>query len=210
MALFRPAGTGRLITYLAPASQRLSSQQIRWTSQSNGEASAEPVSKTNSSDYATPKAPDTSMIRQEDALEGVADHQLNYHTPIDHGTSWEPRNLLRFHYWCFCADSSPQFRSGSWMGARKEIFFLLQCFPVPQLTSKHGQFGKIVFISEATRFRLKWSATEFIGLLRQPRNREIGTGITGGWIGISYRKVTDGRIRSWGGNPRPIACRGHI
>ena len=87
MALFRPAGTGRLITRLAPASQRLSSQQIRWTSQSDGEASAEPASKTNSSDYATPKAPDTSMIRQEDASEGVADHQLNYHAPVDHGTS---------------------------------------------------------------------------------------------------------------------------
>ena len=81
------------------------------------------------------------------------------------------------------------------MGAKKEIFFLLQCFPVPQLTSKHGQFGRIVFISDAARFRLKCSATEFIGLLRQPRNPEIGTGITGGWTGISYRKVTDGRIR---------------
>lgn len=87
MALFRPAGKIRLITRLAPASQRLSSQQIRLTSQSNGEASAEPASRTNSSDYATPKAPDTSMIRQEDASEGVADHQLNYHAPIDHGTS---------------------------------------------------------------------------------------------------------------------------
>lgn len=87
MALFWPAGTGRLITRLAPASQRLSSQQVRWTSQSNGEASAEPASRTNSSDYTTPKAPDTSTIRQEDALEGVADHQLNYHAPIDHGTS---------------------------------------------------------------------------------------------------------------------------
>lgn len=87
MALFWPAGTGRLITRLAPASQRLSSQQIRWTSQSNGEASAEPASRTNSSDYTTPKAPETSMIRQEDASEGVADHQLNYHAPIDHGTS---------------------------------------------------------------------------------------------------------------------------
>lgn len=87
MALFRPSGTGRLITRLAPVSQRLSSQQIRWTSQSNGEASAEPASKTNSSDYTTPKAPDTSMIKQEDASEGVPDHQLNYHAPIDHGTS---------------------------------------------------------------------------------------------------------------------------
>ncbi|MCJ1345094.1 hypothetical protein MMC31_003299 [Peltigera leucophlebia] len=87
MALFRPVSTGRLITYLAPASQRLSSQQIRWTSQTNGEASAEPASKTSSSDYATPKAPDTSLIRQDDASEGVADHQLNYHAPIDHGTS---------------------------------------------------------------------------------------------------------------------------
>lgn len=87
MALFWPAGTGKLITRLAPASQRLSSQQIRWTSQSKGEASAELASRTNSSDYITPKAPDTSMIRQEDASEGVADHQLNYHAPIDHGTS---------------------------------------------------------------------------------------------------------------------------
>lgn len=87
MALFLTAGTGRLITRLAPACQRLSSQQIRWNSQSNGEASAEPASRTNSSDYTTPKAPDTSVIRQEDATEGVADHQLNYHAPIDHGTS---------------------------------------------------------------------------------------------------------------------------
>lgn len=87
MALFLPAGKGRLITRLAPASQRLSSQQIRWTSQSKSEASAEPASRTNSSDYTTPKAPDTSMIRQEDASEGVADHRLNYHAPIDHGTS---------------------------------------------------------------------------------------------------------------------------
>lgn len=96
MALFRPAGTCRIVTRLNPTSQLLSSQQIRWTSQLNGEASAEPASRTNSSDYATPKAPDTSMIRQEDASEGAADHQLNYHVPIDHGTSWAPRNLFSF------------------------------------------------------------------------------------------------------------------
>lgn len=81
------------------------------------------------------------------------------------------------------------------MGARKETFFLLQCFPVLRLTSKHGQFGRIAFISEAARFRLKCYPTEFIGLLRQLRNPEIGMGITGGWTGISYRKVIDGRIR---------------
>lgn len=87
MALLSPAGTGRVITRLAPASQRLSSQQIRWTSLSKGETSAEPAQRTNSSDYATPKAPETSMIRHGDASEGVVDHQLNYHAPIDHGTS---------------------------------------------------------------------------------------------------------------------------
>lgn len=120
MALFRPVSTGRLITYLAPASQRLSSQQIRWTSQTNGEASAEPASKTSSSDYATPKAPDTSLIRQDDASEGVADHQLNYHAPIDHGTSWEPRNLLASPTDAFAQTLLPSSEAGhGWERGRK-------------------------------------------------------------------------------------------
>lgn len=38
-------------------------------------------------------------------------------------------------------------------------------------------------------------------------NREPGTVIIGAWIGMFCRRVIDGKIRSWAGNRRLIACR---
>ena len=53
-------------------------------------------------------------------------------------------------------------------------------------------------------------ATAYTGPLKQLRSQETGMAISGEWIGIYYRRGTDGKIPSSGGNRLQIICRVHI
>lgn len=87
MSLLRPCSTARLTAFLIPVSQRFSLHQTRRKSQETSHRSTESQPKSAPSDSPAAKSGDSSMIRQEDASEGIVHHQPDYHAPVDHGTS---------------------------------------------------------------------------------------------------------------------------
>jgi len=83
MHSLRPKPISRLLVRAVPVARRLSPLWIRHNSQTE----TEPAPKSDASESPAPAAGDSSMIRQEDASQAMADHQPDFNAPVDHGTS---------------------------------------------------------------------------------------------------------------------------